>query len=559
MRLRFSAAASEKLDCTRVEFLGISMNEEGITSKNLRPSKSDYLRWGIPSIVLAVVSMLLFGYSTIVIEPRIQERYEQMRDQKFAALDISLNDLPVRNSLRTVQDNLRHERLLGETSLCLRRLIFWNPENDCFRFQSAIISIYKAEYYLNSAYEIFSTEPQSHQIGIMTGKSQAEMRKALDAMRKVFKMNGAFAARANLWIARQQLDDNLDIPFADLAAIEQSVRSLVADASVHAIAKRTLGEILVEKSLRVSVDLDAEDRLLLLTEADEYFRDEPPSVLRDIAWAAEARTAVDPVFGQEIAWKASQNFWNSPESDSHLPETIAAGFDCLVMAGSIKEAQSFLIKRLQNGVTFDQLTLRKKLASVCLRSVVSNVLFPKPTSASSDSRNSTLIAMAVQLYPESPELLTVLEKIAKTSDDHWLVGVRKEIVNGEDAGLKQLMSVIDDFSNSRTATTLNSFGKLTQVSPAYGVVASKFALRRSEIQASAIEPLIELLREINRSSPEIFLVWQDRATLHLKLKQFEEAIECLEYLKQKMPDNEDVIESIEAISKSRLGPNSSDH
>ena len=84
-------------------------------------------------------------------------------------------------------------------------------------------------------------------------------------------------------------------------------------------------------------------------------------------------------------------------------------------------------------------------------------------------------------------------------------------------------------------------------------------MRRSEIQPSPIEPLIELLREINRSSPEIFVVWQDRAMLHLKLKQFEEAIECLEYLKQKMPDNKDVIESIETIGKSRLGPNSSDH
>ena len=155
--------------------------------------------------------------------------------------------------------------------------------------------------------------------------------------------------------------------------------------------------------------------------------------------------------------------------------------------------------------------------------------------------------------------MTLLEKTAKNSDDHWLDGVRKEIVNGEDAGLKQLVSVIDDLSNSRTATALNSFGKLTQVSPAYGVVASKFAMRRSEIQPSPIEPLIELLREINRSSPEIFVVWQDRAMLHLKLKQFEEAIECLEYLKQKMPDNKDVIESIETIGKSRLGPNSSDH
>jgi tetratricopeptide (TPR) repeat protein len=535
------------------------MNDEGITSNDLRPSKRDYLRWSIPSIVLAVVSMLLIGYSTLVVEPRIQQRYEQMRDQNFVTLEISLNDPPVRNSRRTVQDSLRHERLLVETSLCLRRLTLWNPENDSIRFQSAIISVCKAEYYMNLAYEILSTEPQSVQIGVMTGKSQAEMRKALDAMRKVLKMKGAFAARAKLWIARQQLDDNLDMPFADLAAIEQSVRSLVADSSVHAIAKRTLGEILVEKSLRVSVDLDAQDRLLLLMEADECFRAESPSILRDIAWAAEAKTAVDPVLGQEIAWKASQNFWESPESDSYLPETIAAAFDCLVMAGSIKEAQSFLIKRLQNGAPFDQLTLRKKLAAVCLRSVVSNVLFPKPTIASNDSRNGSLIAMAVQLYPESPELLTLLEKTAKTSDDHWLVGVRKEIGNGEDAGLKQLMSVIDDFSNSRTATALNSFGKLTQVSPAYGVVASKFALRRSEIQSSPIEPLIELLREINHSSPEIFVVWQDRATLHLKLKQFEEAIECLEYLKQKMPDNEEVIELIEAIDKTRSGPNSRDH
>lgn len=535
------------------------MNDEGITSKNLRPSKSDYFRWSIASIVLAVVSTLLFGYSTLVVEPRIQHRYEQRRDQNFATLDISMSDLPVRDALRTVQDQLGRERLLVQSSLGLRRLIFWNPENDSLRFQSAIISISKAEYYLNLAYEMRSTEPQSDQIGLMTGKSQAEMRKAVEAMRIVLKMNGDFAARASLWIAMHQLDENLDMPFAELAVIEQNVRSLVADASVHAIAKRTLGEILVEKSLRVSVDLDVGDRLSLLKEADQYFRAESPSVLREIAWTAEARSAVDPVSGQEIAWKASQNFWDSSESDSYLPATIAAAFDCLVMAGSIKEAQSFLIKRLQNVAPFDQLTLRKKLAAVCLRSVVSNVLFPKPTTAPNANRNGSLIAMAVQLYPESLELLTFLEKMASNEDDHWLAGVHKEIVNGEDSGLKQLVSVLDDVSNSRTTTTINSFGKLTQVSPAFGVVASKFALRRSAVQSSPIEPLIELLREINRSSPEIYGVWQDRSMLHLKMKQFDEAIECLEYLKQKMPDNKDVIESIEAIGKSRLGPIRTDH
>lgn len=535
------------------------MNDEGITSEDLRPSKSDYFRWSIASIVLAVVSILLFGYSTLVVEPRIQHHYEQRRDQSFATLDISINDLPVRNALRPVQDQLGRERLLVQTALCLRRLTFWNPESDSLRFQSAIISASKAEYYLNSAYEMRSTEPQSDQIGLMIGKSREEMRKTLEAMRIVLKMNGDFAARASLWIAMQQLDENPDMPFADLAAIEQNVRSLVADASVHAIAKRTLGEILVEKSLRVSVDLAAQDRLSLLTEADEYFRAESPSVLRDIAWTAEARSAVDPVSGREIAWKASQNFWDSPESDSYLPETIAAAFDCLVMAGSIKEAQSFLIKRLQNVAPFDQLTLRRKLAAVCLRSVVSDVLFPKPTSASNANRNGSLIAMAVQLYPESPELLTFLEKLAKNDDDQWLAGVHKEIVNGEESGLKQLVSVIDDFSQSGTATAIDSFGKLTQVSPAYGVVASKFALRRSAIPSSSIEPLIELLREINRSSPEIDGVWQDRAMLHLKMKQFDEAIECLEYLKKKMPDNRDLIESIDAIGKSRLGSNTSDH
>ena len=60
---------------------------------------------------------------------------------------------------------------------------------------------------------------------------------------------------------------------------------------------------------------------------------------------------------------------------------------------------------------------------------------------------------------------------------------------------------------------------------------------------------IRWLKTINDASPQVLVAWSDRANLHLKDKQFQEAIECYEFLLEKLPGNEQLNEALKAAKK----------
>ena len=88
-----------------------------------------------------------------------------------------------------------------------------------------------------------------------------------------------------------------------------------------------------------------------------------------------------------------------------------------------------------------------------------------------------------------------------------------------------------------------------KASPAYGVVASRLAMRMNASGAVNSELAIRWLKTINFASPEVLVAWSDRASLHLKEKQFNEAIECYELMLEKLPGNEQVMEALEGAKK----------
>ena len=65
----------------------------------------------------------------------------------------------------------------------------------------------------------------------------------------------------------------------------------------------------------------------------------------------------------------------------------------------------------------------------------------------------------------------------------------------------------------------------------------------------SIAGAIRLLRTINTAVPEVLAAWSDRASLHLKIMQYAEAIECYEFLIEKLPGNEQLGEALDAARK----------
>ena len=76
-------------------------------------------------------------------------------------------------------------------------------------------------------------------------------------------------------------------------------------------------------------------------------------------------------------------------------------------------------------------------------------------------------------------------------------------------------------------------------------------MRMNGSGAVSSELAIRWLKTINDAVPEVLVAWSDRASLHLKNRQFAEAIECYEFLLVKLPGNEQISESLEAARTQR--------
>ena len=74
-------------------------------------------------------------------------------------------------------------------------------------------------------------------------------------------------------------------------------------------------------------------------------------------------------------------------------------------------------------------------------------------------------------------------------------------------------------------------------------------MRLNVSEAVDSELAIRWLKAINDGAPEVLVAWSDRANLHLKDKQFQEAIACYEFLLEKLPGSVQLNEALETAKK----------
>ena len=558
-----------------------------------------YWRKGIPSLVLAAVTVLLAGYSYWFVQPNIQQRYRDICYRNFQLLaddDAGPQGASDETSVERdskpaagVAGSEERRRVLEQTHLCLRRLIIWDKSDDAVRFQSAHVSNLLADWYLHRARAIPLAALDGEEIRTLMGRSRSERQKATEAMRAVQKLNGPFADKASLWLANRQLVDNPELPTADLDAIAEQVAEIVnrvtstqtpdsspLDNDTHSSktsntidATHLLRKIWVMQALSCRNEISIEKRLGLLQTADSLFESVATNSIESLSWAAEARALVDVAAAQELANKTLLMFWASRETASHSVESLAEVFRCLLAINSVKEGQLFLSEHLKELSPIDQLRFRALTAAAALRHVVSMALQRKDdVDKGMAGRLDTLmtlavLSMAIQLNPESLELLALLEKFAKAGNNEPIViWLKRELswVAGSDSdrrvpavvdlAIKSFLSAIIGLgAGGVDKSTDDALVAAMKASPTYGVVTSRLVMRLVSSESMSIADAIRLLRTINTAVPEVLAAWSDRASLHLKIMQYAEAIECYEFLIEKLPGNEQLSEALDAARK----------
>gem|GEM_PF-1613583 len=548
-----------------------------------------YWRKGIPSIVLAIVTVLLAGYSYWFVQPNVKQRYRDICARNFLLIEGNIPDTKKSeasepnqpwqvekeesdsSNVASKRGSDERRRLLEQTQLCLRRLTIWDKSDDSVRFQSAQIANHLAEWYLDRARALPLGEVDKVEIGSLLSRSLAERKKAADAMRTVQKLDGKFAFKAFLWTTRQRLHDNLELPSGELDAITTRISDLLATEQnnadgVKSDAYAMLAEVFVRQSLLVSRLVAANDQKELQPLVLPFFDPAQNASVVDLAWAAEAKSISDIEAGQTLATRALQAFWGNAEVESSSVENLVAVFRCLILVNSIKEGQVFVSEWIQQVAAFEQPRFRSLTAAACLRQIMLNAVADKSDTVSAQA-SQALFSMSLQLNPESEQLLALLEMVSNPSTLETsslrlkeLMGLTPQSTESRqvdptlDGGLRSLLNASVGLHDSTVSdAALVKLTTAVKATPVHGVVASRLAMRLVDSNSIQVEEALRWISAINDAAPEVLVAWSDRARLHLMAKEYAKAIECYEFMLGKLPWNDQLVEAIDAARSQLKG------
>lgn len=549
------------------------------------PSEQDrmreyYWRKGIPSIVLAIVTILLASYSYWIVQPNIQNRYNRIVETNMNELGLAAEGTATNASLEVVsrggktgEDQTRRKQKLEETHLCLRRQIIWNNQDDLPRYRSGLVSAALAQWYLSEARRVAldpsESKDASAKIRDSISRSRAERQKGTEAMRAALKINGPFSTRASLWMIQNQLSEKVELSTEEMSSLEQTVRDLrvgtrAQESSVWPQDKNELEALLTQLLVRSALSpmnaWDVPARVVRLNEVAALGSNDTNAIksVAMIRWIAQAKLATASVEAKQLAWNGTQTFWADRGDTPLSVDTIAAVFECMLIGGSVKEAQGFLADQLPGIPSFEQVELRFRTASACVRMLTAIAILSKTNESIDANKAQAVLSIAMQLQPESVEVLALIESLAKDSFGKGLFeNLSIAVEQGGEQGLRKLLAVIKlelGGSNSqegstssveRTNSILQEFGSVVKQQPYLAIVVSKLAIRQTAQRVENASGWIQVLNGVTAATPEILVVWSDLANLYLSQSNYEQAIRCLEYLQSKLPDNQEIKDGIE--------------
>lgn len=536
--------------------------QEAIPKSPTKDELRTHFNNGIPSVVLALVTVFLSVYSYWSVQPNLRDKYRIICDSNLRVLGIQGEACNLRSdssteSLATSVELDRVEtlsdseqlRVLEDTGLCLKRLFVWDNSDDLARYQSALVADRVADIMdklarMPSASDnnSVSNNNEEQKVAQHLGTARAERKKAAEAMLAVEKMGGVCAFDASLWLARRELDDWSSRPKSSRDATLEKVRLLYSQHDNNEQAKSVLAEILLRTALGVTESLGKTNRKELAREANDLLDGIKAPTMELQSWAALARSFSNVVVAQDLAWQATQNYWVDRSSSNQTVGNLDAVFRALMVGGNVEEAQNFVSEMLGKVHALDRSELRRRVASTCCSQIMANWILSDNKPLAPDW---SLMDIAVHLQPDSEDLTGLCLKIVDDSPLDKQESLRSYLTTKlpdgrESPGL--LLALLASVDRGPDVVDKNAIENLAMEDAAYATMISKLALVLMESNKLTRSSAVEWLRAVNRSAPEILFAWYARGNLHLRADEFSEAAECFELLSKKLPKDEQVRE-----------------
>lgn len=365
-------------------------------SEHLPESAQTYWRWGLPSVLLAIVSILVFAWSVLWVEPRVDNRYQGLI---LAGLGDVRQGRIVREgeSLRECVDRLRR------LELAANRLIVRYPGEARYRRWSAELGLGIERGIRASMREQVQVGEKVERVGgrgVDRGLSKSgdegefesvavmERGRAEDAIRSAMRLEGEDAQWARGWVLRQQLGRVGTRSDLGLSDVQQMLRRLEEFGDL-AWVQSARGRLEVQVG-HSAVEEQEQTRREWLEMGVNRLRDGFSSVeVREVSqfidrvWVAEGLGSLEVGGGREEAREAIVQgaglMKREPEGldEAQRGELVDSFFRALVMVSGLSEGGVAVLSRLDGFSVDGKRELIDRIVASHFRMMQSGRLFPR--------------------------------------------------------------------------------------------------------------------------------------------------------------------------------------
>lgn len=516
--------------------------------------QSKYLRWSVPSLVLAIVTAVLWFCSVVWTEPSIHTKYRQLSKSNIEKLRLNEPSFWISERAANIASNppspTEARRLIDETTLALRRLVILNTRDDWAHYQLGMVAAASASWYRQSLEGNLDADTKTQEK--WRGEIVSAEKRARDEMSIVVGLGGEFAANAIRWSITDELRDlcfvtgengeqvaKLQEQLSELSRKEKDVVVLLELRSWQAKLK-------VLRALSLSSKESIDERRKLLDDAREVFAENQQPSLECLSWHAESMVVSNPAGAIDKGREAVQLYFTSEEELAKSPLAIAAAFKNLLLVGAISEAESLIVKSISGPPTNHTVEVRNLASAAAFRQIQSVEL-----GAAKPTKNLTLaklLGISFRLAPNSEWVRESVKKITSASDDEGLWReIAEELGRSDDHALQCVFDSIIAAKQSENAILSEKLASLQKLEP--GLFVSLASIVGSLIDNGVLDETAggRVLRLMSQMSQEQMSVWFARVAFCSKYQQVTEEIECLEFLSTRVPENEQILARLQEL------------
>jgi hypothetical protein len=504
-----------------------------------RPTQEDYWRWGLPSVLLAILSAIL-TVLYLWIQPGIQPRYESIVDAALAGRDDTALD-----------DGASMVRLreLREAEIAAQRLVTLAPDGFEPRWNAAQLAFLVSNTFRGLG-RVASDQSDASASNRWNALAKESEERGVAVMRRAAELSDPESRRAQLWIVEKEAFRSLEaitLQGSDWQALALQCRS-VGDASEPLPETSELyGSLLILAALAPDDALTDSERRENIRRAITVLASASPRSLTGDVWLAEAKGAEGK--GSELGGLRSARatlFAAVQAADDRQRVALTdATFRSMLMSLSIREAGSFAMTQIGLAPSEQRELLRHTIAQSVMRRMVGMRLLASGANEPSDAGSrdvAALLELAMQVGADLPPITKLIRQLLVATHETQLAAfVASQLERTEGATLSDWMRWIRESlhaSSSIAPLTEAVPGALRTPSMVIGSLpAVMMAVRQGDVTPSAAE---RVLAELMRTFPESVDIRFLRAALCVEGGQVAEAIEILEALQAQLPGNENI-------------------